>query len=136
MDWKVNSTLLATIFSNADGPNRSQILILDKDMLLASNISIEENPGESAAIDEVNECHRDLSLLDYNAMGTIAGTLAHIISEYSSLPAKEARNYAYYKQFTEKETKNIVENAIKEGKIDPYKIKSERWKEKLSGLFD
>lgn len=128
--WEENEDLLATLFSSADGPSKSHVVVLNEEKLLESGVSIEATLGQSPAVESVNEKHRDLTQLNYKDIGTVAYEMASIMAVYEELDEKSVDEFLDYKVFTEGEVKAIVRKGIDNGHIDVGKI-PERWKRKL-----
>ncbi len=125
-NWDDMTDLLAVIFSSGDGPNRSDIIIIDENDLPGINIT--DEIGDAPVTAQHNKLHRNFSKINYESMGYVAEKIATIIMEDREKKEENRR----YRRFSEKRVESIVKNAATQGIIDIEKACArDRWATRL-----
>jgi hypothetical protein len=126
-DWDSLNDVLAALFSSMDRPSKSDIIILDKSKLIEKGLELESNLGESPAVPDINNMHRDLSALNFEKVHALVCEMAPII--YSN-ELNNNVSRVRLKRYNEKQVISIVRDALAENKIIADDL-AQSWKMKL-----
>lgn len=114
-NWDEITPVLAALFSSSDNPARTDIIILDKEVIEKQlGISLRQTDGITPAVDEVNKLHFNLIDIDLNK-----------VEAFASLMYEEniKLDNPFIRRFREREVIEIVKSSIAAQKIDPDKLK-------------
>lgn len=119
-NWEDMRGVLAALFSSADTPTRTDVIIIERDKVERElGIVLKQSLGATPAVDMINEFHYDLVEIDLLKVSAFAN-LMYIENMKSDNPM--------IRRFKEREVINIVKSSMDENLIVPEKLRS-RWLE-------
>lgn len=120
--WAVESTnwdeikpVLAALFSSTDSPTRTDVIIMEKEVIENNiGIALRQSDGSTPATENVNKLHHDLINIDLCK-----------IDAFANLMYQEniKTNNPLIRRFRESEVIDIVKSSIASNEIDPSKLR-------------
>ncbi|HDH7790217.1 TPA: hypothetical protein ACGQTX_003002 [Raoultella ornithinolytica] len=132
-NWDDFGDVIATIVSGSDGPNATDLVILDDDLI--RNIELDKKPGKTPASFEMNEMHYDICNLTHYKIGVVAKYIGLKLAEdleYEKQNQPKPSDSGV-KRITESKLIVLMKNAIDKGCINKSSL-STRWQQKIEAL--
>lgn len=129
-DWDDYSDVIATIVCGADGPSKTDLVILEEETL--TGIEKDKISGTTPACQQMNDMHYDVVNLTHFKVGQIANFIGlQLVKEQAWEDAKQPKpNGRKFRRFSEKEMVGIMSKALEKGIIKKEDL-SARWQKKL-----
>lgn len=132
-DWADYNDVIATIVSGSDGPNATDLVILEDDIV--NQIEIKQVDGDTPASQSMNKLHYDLINLTHFKIGLLAKYIGLKLAEDLILQkgGKGKPKGWGVVRITERKLIDIMKKALDNGCIEKDAL-SERWQKHLSKL--
>lgn len=132
-DWPDYNDVIATIVSGSDGPNATDLVILDENIL--ELIEIKQQDGETPATSQMNELHYDLINLTHFKIGLLAKYIGLKLAQDLKYQKERKNKPAGWGviRITERKLVGIMQKALDNGCIKKEAL-SVRWIEHLDRL--
>jgi len=121
-DWDKVTDVLGALLSTTDGPSRAYIVMIPLESVeKIEGIEIQKSSGQTQAIPEINNKHRDLAELNFSRLGEFAKTVLDEVTNDKSTKVLG---------LNERRTLRIVKECVDKDLINPEGL-GERWRQKL-----
>lgn len=132
-DWTDYSDIIATIVSGSDGPNATDLVILEDDIV--EQIEFKQIDGDTPASLSMNKMHYDLINLTHFKIGLLAKYIGLKLAEdlqFQKDRKDKPKGWGVVR-ITERKLIEIMQRALDNGCIEKHAL-SERWQKHLDKL--